>query len=112
MSPSRFIPVFTLVFPLAYVPALAWNLPLLSYLPRSGQWHLLFYAAPPVLAPGPGMYFWGWMLTAAVIAAIIGVIASFLADKIISRVVPLVPLFPIGGVIAIVYTLRQWWVFH
>ena len=40
MSLGRFIPVFTAAFPFIYVPTMAWNLPLLSYLPRSGQWHL------------------------------------------------------------------------
>jgi hypothetical protein len=112
MSASRFIPVFSLVFPLAFVPALAWNLPLASYLPRSGEWHPLFYAVPPVQAPGPGMYFWGWMLTAAVVAAIVGILASFLSDKVIARIVPLVPWVSFGSVVAIVYSLRQWWVFH
>jgi hypothetical protein len=112
MSLSRFIPVFTAAFPVFYVPALVWNWPLISYLPRSGQFHWLFYGAPPVEPPGPGMYYWGWMLTAAIGAAIVAFIASFVPKHIASRIsVGLVPLFPIGGVIAIVYCLRQWWRF-
>lgn len=112
MSLARFIPVFTAAFPVFYVPALAWNLPLFSYMPRSGQFHWLMYAAPPIQPPGPGMYYWGWILAAAIGAAIIGFLASFVPEKIIRRFVPLVPIFLIGGIVAIVYTLRQWWVFH
>lgn len=112
MSLGRFIAVFTAAFPVIYVPAVAWNWPVISYLPRSRTFHWLFYAAPPVQAPGPGMYFWGWMLTAAIGAAIIAFLASFVPEKIASRIsVGWVPIFPICGVFALVYVLRQWWVF-
>ncbi len=111
MSRGRYIPVFTAAFPFIYVPTMSWNWPLVTYLPRSGQWHPLFFAAPPVAAPGPGMYFWGWMLTAAIGAAIVSVIASFLPEKIVSRIVPLVPVCLACGVVGLVYALRQWWVF-
>ncbi len=111
MSLSRFIPVFSGVFPLVYVPVMAWNFPIATYLPRSGEWHPLFFAVPPVAAPGPAMYFWGWMGTTAVIAAIIGIIGSFLPEKLIARIVPLVPFTLAYGVIGLVYALRQWWVF-
>ena len=66
MSISRYFPVFTAAFGLLYVIAFYFNLPVFSYMPRSHEFHWLMYAAPPIQAPGLGMYYWGWMLTAAI----------------------------------------------
>ena len=58
------------------------------------------------------MYYWGWILTAAIGAAIVAVTASFLPEKIASRVVGRwVPVCLVCGVVGLVYALRQWWVF-
>ncbi|HWG07161.1 MAG TPA: hypothetical protein VG271_19330 [Beijerinckiaceae bacterium] len=111
MSLSRFIPVFTAAFAVIYVPTMSWNWPVFTYLPRSGTFALFkAYAELGDKAPGPGMYFWGWIVTAAIGAAIVAFLASFVPEKVASRIsVGWVPIFPIGAILCLIYVLRPWW---
>lgn len=111
MSLSRFIPVFTAAFAVIYIPTMSWSWPLFTYLPRSGKFYpLKVFAELGDKAPGPGMYYWGWILTAAIGAAVVAFLASFVPEKIASRIsVGWVPVFPIGAVLALIYVLRPWW---
>lgn len=109
MSIARIFPVFSAVFGPIYVIAMYFNWPVFTYLPRSGTFHPLMFPAPGDAAPGPGMYYWGWLLTAAFGAAIIAATASFVPQKIAARVsVAWVPVVPICCVAVLLYILRSW----
>ena len=111
MNISRYFPVFTAAFGPLYVIAFYLNLPVFTYMPRAHEFHWLMYDAPPIKAPGPGMYYWGWILTAAIGAAIISVIASFVPRKIAARVsIAWVPVILTCSVFALLYLLRSWFI--
>ncbi|HWG04937.1 MAG TPA: hypothetical protein VG271_07975 [Beijerinckiaceae bacterium] len=88
MNISRYFPVFAAAFCPLDVIAFYFNLPVFSYMSRTQEFHWGMYAAPPIKAPGPGMYYWGWTLTAALGAIVVAIIASFVPERIASRVSP------------------------
>jgi hypothetical protein len=59
---TRVFPVFAAAFAVIYVLAVQMNWALVTYHPRLGEWELL--TAPP--KSGPAMYWYGWMMTAAI----------------------------------------------
>jgi hypothetical protein len=66
--------VFAIVYPVVYITATEINLAAFTYHSALGQWAL----GPSKPINGPAMYWFGWMTTSAVVAAIIAGIAAYL----------------------------------
>jgi hypothetical protein len=69
-----FVVTFAAVYAVAYYVALRNNWPLFSYGPAVGEWTLFNHSA----SDGPTMYWYGWIATSAIVAAVLGLIAAFL----------------------------------
>jgi hypothetical protein len=67
---------FAAVYAVAYYVVLRNNWPLFSYGPAVGEWTLFNHAA----SDGPTMYWYGWIATSAITAAVLGLIAAFLPE--------------------------------
>jgi hypothetical protein len=91
LSLARLTPVFSALFAIAYVIIEQNNLALFTYHPRINEWGL-WTEAP---RNGPGMYWFGWLASSALVAGGLTLAAApLLRDKpaptIIGWVVPLV----------------------
>jgi hypothetical protein len=69
-----FVIVFAAVYAVTYYVVLRHNWPLFSYGPAVGEWTLFNHAA----SDGPTMYWYGWIATSAIVAAVLGLIAALL----------------------------------
>jgi hypothetical protein len=69
-----FVITFAAVYAVAYYIALRNNWPVFSYGPAVGEWTLFNHSA----SDGPRMYWYGWIATSAIVAAVLGLIAAFL----------------------------------
>jgi hypothetical protein len=87
MNSSDKIPVFTVVFGIAfaviYVICTEVNLPLLTYHPALGEVGILWQ--PP--KNGPAMYWYGWMLTSALGALAVAFIAISIPEAWLQRLI-------------------------
>ena len=93
---------FAAVYSAVYYVALYYNWPLFSYGPAVGEWTFFNHAA----SAGPTMYWYGWIVTAAIAGAGVGLIASYLPGNIGSRLWPgLAWLVPVCAIAAIAYLL-------
>lgn len=88
MTPSRSLPVFTIVFAVvyavAYVIAVERNYALFTYHPAIEEFGFLVERA----REGPAMYWYGWMATAGIIALVAGVIACLIPVQMTKRLWP------------------------
>jgi len=79
--------IFTIVFGIAcaviYAVCTEVNLPVFTYHPATGEFGL-FYDAP---RRGPAMFWFGWILTAALGAAALAAIATFVPEPWLQRIV-------------------------
>jgi hypothetical protein len=109
MTISRAFPVFAIAFAVIYIvqvylTAFQVNLALITYHPQIGRWAIL--AEAPRQGQGPAMYWYGWLLTAALGAAALAALALALPrrlDRVWSVLVWVTPLVMIGF---ITYVLR------
>ncbi len=109
MTPPRYSPVFgivfAVVFAIAYVVSVENNYALFTYHPAVGEWG----AGVEKPRDGPAMYWYGWLATSGIVAALAGFLASRLLPEGISRrlwsgwswVVP------VGAMVAFCYLLRE-----
>ena len=65
MLAARLTPIFSAAFAIAYVIVEQNNLALMTYHPRIDEWGWLTQAP----RNGPGMYWYGWLASSAVVAA-------------------------------------------
>ena len=72
-----FVITFTAVSAAAYYVVLIENWPLFSYGPAVGEWTLFNHGA----SDGPTMYWYGWIVTSAIVAVVIAALVSLLADR-------------------------------
>jgi hypothetical protein len=84
------------------------NWPLFTFHPASNR--LVWGYEGPRPGEGPNMLWYGWTVTAILIAAVIGIIAMLLPERITSKI-PLVLMWlvPILAIPYIVYSLMPWW---
>jgi len=102
---ERFVLTFAAAFAVAYALALYFNWALFSYGPAVGEWTLFTRPA----SAGPTMFWYGWMATAAIIAAIAGLLARMLPQRAATRLLPaLAWLVPLCSIVAIAYLLRDY----
>ncbi len=71
-----FVIVFAAAYAVAYYIVLRNNWPLFSYGPAVGEWTLFNHPA----SDGPTMYWYGWIATSAIAAAVLGLIAALLPE--------------------------------
>ena len=108
MSIARALPVFSIAFAIIYVASVQYNLAVITYHPQLAQWGLLVEAP----RQGPAMYWYGWLITSAVGAAVIALLSLALPAHITERasavLVWLVPIVMIGVIAYIIrgYFLR------
>ncbi|MFZ0424982.1 MAG: hypothetical protein WAL80_19060 [Xanthobacteraceae bacterium] len=97
-----FAVTFAAVYAAVYYVVLTNNWPLFSYGPAVGEWTLFNHAA----SAGPTMYWYGWIATSAIIAAIAGLIVCYLPGSIGRRLWSgLAWLVPLGSLAAIAHLL-------
>ncbi len=106
MNRARVLPVFSIIFIIAYAVALYYNLPVFIYYPTVNEFH---FAAQPNL-PGPPMYYYGWLSTAALCAIVVSALAAVLPLKT-ERWWPGLPwVAALGAVALVVYVNRVWFI--
>jgi hypothetical protein len=103
MTIGRALPVFAFAFALIYVASVHYNLAVITYHPQTGAWGWLVEAP----RQGPAMYWYGWLITSAVGAAVVAALSLMLPAHAIERASAiLVWLVPIGMIAVIAYILR------
>ncbi len=103
----RALPVFSIAFPLIYLVTMYFNLPVFTYVPKVGAFHWLLF--PPPAAQGPGMFYYGWLLTAGISAGVIALAASYAPAKSTARLPPLLTwAVPVCVIVALLYILSPW----
>jgi hypothetical protein len=108
MKWTRVFPVFSAAFAAIYLAAMYYNLALVRSFPRSRQWFWLTVTDLPRSA-GPGMYWYGWLLTSFLGAAAIAALALVAPPATTARVARWVSwALPLGIILVIVYILRGW----
>lgn len=103
---ERFVLIFAAAYAVAYYVAVYYNLALFSYGPAVGEWTLFNRPA----SAGPTMFWYGWMATAAIVAALAGLLACWLLpQRSAIRLTPaLAWLAPLCSLAAIAYLLRDY----
>ena len=113
MTASRKFGVFAIVFavayPIIYIIATEVNLAAFTYHSAIGEFGL----GPNKPRNGPAMYWFGWMTTSAVVAAVIATIVAYLPDNLTRKlpaasawVVPLVAMVTAAGLMIKMYFTR------
>jgi hypothetical protein len=113
MTASRKFGVFAIVFaiayPIVYIVAVELNLAAFTYHSALGEVGL----GPDKPRNGPAMYWYGWIVTSAVSALVIGAIAATLPERVTRRlspalawVVPLLAMATAGGLMINMYFTR------
>jgi hypothetical protein len=102
---ERLAGIFAVAFAAIYAPTMSFNWTAATYHPIQGIWQL--GKAAPLGGGSPAMYWYGFIVTAAIGAAIVTAIAAFIPDDLIDRVPwrSLVWLAPIAAIIYIGYDL-------
>ena len=87
MSVARALPVFSVVFMIAYAAAMHFNLAPFSYYPQVGQFAL--GVAKPTPELGPAMYWYGWITDALVVAILVAAVVDFAVPaRLTARMAP------------------------
>ena len=104
-----FAVTFGVVFSIAYLFVMDKSWQLFTYYPAVGQWTLFGHPATGP-SPGPGMKWFGYVATCAIVAAVAGAVVSFIPEKLLTRVwwsglvwlVPIVSMIVVGYLIVVV----------
>jgi hypothetical protein len=102
---ERLAAIFGIAFAIIYAPTMDYNWTAATYHPIQGIWQLGF--AKPLGGGSPAMYWYGFVITAALGAAAVTAIASFIPDNLMGRL-PwriLTWLVPICSIAYIAYVL-------
>jgi hypothetical protein len=103
----RALPIWTIAFPILYVPTMYFNWPVFTYVPQTHRFYWLLFLPPK--ADGPGMFYYGWVLTAGFGAAMVAFLATLLPEPSTRRIWSgLTWVVPLGAVCVLLYILRPW----
>ena len=108
MSWTRVLPVFSIAYIVSYVPIMFWNWPVFTYVPRTKQFYWGLFQ--PVGTQAPGMFYFGWLITAGLVAAIVAAIALALPEKALERLVPVTWIAALAMLGVELFILREWFV--
>jgi len=101
----RAFPVFSAVFPVLYVVVTYFNLALFTYFPTQAELHFLVQRPKD----GPSMFWYGWILTAALGAAAVAAISLAVPERMTARIRPTwIGVIAIGVMLTFVWLLRGW----
>lgn len=102
---ERLAAVFAVAFAIIYAPTMDNNWTAATYHPIQGIWQLGF--ARPLSGGSPAMYWYGFVITAAVGAAAVTALAACVPDKALERLPwrTLAYVAPIASIIYIAYVL-------
>ena len=81
---TRALPIFSILFPIFYEPTMYFNWPVATYVPQLSAWHAWRYL--PMKAEGPPMFYFGWLVTAGVPAAVIALVLAYAPEGVTRRV--------------------------
>lgn len=99
---------FSVSGPVVYCLVVYFNYPLFTYWPANSRFVWGYGAASA--DDGPNMLWYGWTVTAVLIALALGVIAAILPQRIAGRIpLWLVWLLPILAIPYVIYALMPWW---
>ena len=103
-----FATVFAIATPIIYTACEMQNWPLFTYHPGTNRIDLGW--APAVKDEGPAMYWYGWVATTLIGAAILGMLATMLPEKLVRSIpLSLVWIVPLAVIPILVYALRFFW---
>jgi len=103
-----FVLVFGVACAVLYVISDMARLPLFTYHPATGRIDLGW--VPAVRDEGPAMYWYGWIATSAIGAALLGGIAALLPERVTRRIpLSLVWIVPLLLTPVLIYSLKFYW---
>jgi hypothetical protein len=103
-----FVTVFGFSTAALYVICDMMNWPLFTYHPGPNEVDL-FYARPRP-GEGPAMYWYGWTATSMLAAAVLGMFATFLPERVTQKIpLALVWIVPVLAVPLLFYSLMPFW---
>lgn len=103
-----FATVFAIATPIIYTACEMQNWPLFTYHPGSNRIDLGWAAA--VKDEGPAMYWYGWTATTLIGAAILGMLATMLPERMVRSIpLSLVWIVPLAMIPILIYALRFFW---
>jgi len=103
-----FATVFAIATPIIYTACEMQNWPLFTYHPGSNRIDLGWAAA--VKDEGPAMYWYGWTATTLIGAAILGMLATLLPERMVRSIpLSLVWIVPLAMIPILIYALRFFW---
>ena len=106
---GKFATAFSISGPVVYCLVQYFNYPLFTFHPATDRIVWGYEAARS--GEGPNMLWYGWSATTILIAAVLGIIAMLLPDRIIRKIpLSLVWIFPILAIPYVIYSLTPWWI--
>jgi hypothetical protein len=97
---ERLAAIFAIAFAVIYAPTMDYNWTMATHHPIQGIWQ--FGRAPPLGGGSPAMYWYGFVITAALGAGVVTALAALIPDKLLDRV-PLRSLTWIVTICSIIY---------
>lgn len=105
---KAFALTFSITGPVIYCLAEFLQFPLFTYWPAVGRFAWGF--GGPSTTDGPNMLWYGWTVTAILIASALGAVAMNLPERFIKKIpLWLVWVLPILSIPYVVYALMFWW---
>ena len=105
---KTFATVFGFSTAALYVICDMMNWPLFTYHPGPNEVDL-FYARPRP-GEGPAMYWYGWTATSMLAAAVLGMLATFLPERVTRKIpLALVWIVPVLAIPLLFYSLMPFW---
>jgi hypothetical protein len=81
---ERLAAIFGIAFAIIYAPTMNFNWTFATYHPIQGLWQM--GRAPPLSGGSPAMYWYGFVITSALGAAVVTGLASLIPDNVMDRV--------------------------
>ena len=103
-----FVVAFSLTATVVYVLCDLLGFPLFTYHPATGR--IEWGYALPRRNEGPVMYWYGWVVTTAIVSTVVALLATYLPENVTRRI-PLFTLWllPVLAVPIMFYTLMSFW---
>jgi hypothetical protein len=106
---KTFATVFSVCGPTIYCLCQFFNWPLVTFHPATNR--LVWGYEGPRPGEGPNMLWYGWTASALILAAVIGILAIMLPERVTAKIpLNLIWILPILAIPYIVYSLMPWWV--
>ena len=105
---KTFATVFSISGPVIYCIIQFLNWPLVTFWPATDR--LVWGYEGGRSGEGPNMLWYGWTLSTILFAAVLGIIAMLLPERITGKIpLSLVWIFPVLSIPYVIYSLMPWW---